>query len=482
MPYWSTRTPHDTIAAMSRRQRRPWRRLVGVAACCAGCADCDFEDVPVDTPGPAVAIEVRPATLLVALPTPMGTRVVPATARVVDAEGRLVSEVALVWESTQPSVATVSWTGSGRTALLTARKATPPGTPAPVLVSAPGEPALGSATLELIVAVSPSGDLVRADHADGDPFSRALLCGMSGATLVHGAAAFADAGTVGPFSSGSIATCPEGGAVILPLSRSGTVFAPSVWTAGADAVDARASNPAIPAPRVVPIHLWLDPAPPGLSVAQLRANALEEVALANEILWSNTAGIQVVVQADAQLVSGFPERCDPVQTAVPGPTPALTANRLNVYYARGLTGSAGLFCQPNVILINLATRFSTTLAHELGHAFGLVVPEPTAALQQARQYWGHTNRIEGFRPDNIMWGGVSDASSDPRRWFSMGQLYRMHEETRSWLVRGGITVPPGRTCSCKPYESGTCPALGADVPGAGWVPAPAPALPAGVCP
>ena len=60
-----------------------------------------------------------------------------------------------------------------------------------------------------------------------------------------------------------------------------------------------------------------------------------------------------------------------------------------------------------------------TLAHEIGHAFGL----------RPANSGGHTNGVAGFGDNNIMWGG----GPPTRNVFSLGQAFRMNTHTETTM-------------------------------------------------
>ena len=91
---------------------------------------------------------------------------------------------------------------------------------------------------------------------------------------------------------------------------------------------------------------------------------------------------------------------------------------------------------------------SGTLAHELGHTLGLRVP-----------YSGHTLLVEGFGSSNLMWPYESDASHAPRASYSLGQVFRINLDSRSWMR---MYTTESRRCDGTDGDR-FCPALARDV-------------------
>jgi hypothetical protein len=116
--------------------------------------------------------------------------------------------------------------------------------------------------------------------------------------------------------------------------------------------------------------------------------------------------------------------------------------RINVYYTtsvqneEGVAGGgwykAGYTCNtsdvPNMIFIDHDGHAVSLLAHELGHALGLITPA-----------WGHGDEFEGFYRDGddralnaMVDPSLGDLPPDPG-YFSVGQVSRMHLGNASWL-------------------------------------------------
>lgn len=146
-------------------------------------------------------------------------------------------------------------------------------------------------------------------------------------------------------------------------------------------------------------------------------------------------------------------------------TDLYTANTLNVYYVnkdyRGrncaiqqvpnvCTSSSAQWpaADANMIFIG-ESGSSTTLTHEIGHAFGL---RPAECL-------GHTD--SSFGPENIMAAG----GGDERKIFTLGQVFRMNTHDDEWggsmLVANGDPTRPKRACLPNRWDA-RCPALKVD--------------------
>ena len=135
----------------------------------------------------------------------------------------------------------------------------------------------------------------------------------------------------------------------------------------------------------------------------------------------------------------------------------LTQPRIHVIYVDRLSvnefGRAGAFCFWNgrlpSVLISASLDVPGVLAHELGHVFGL--------NRDALKEWsGHTENAHGFDATNLM-RAHSAGSTGNRELFTLGQVYRMHFDSRSWLWSDSPL--PSRCCQGSPYTNDPCPAL-----------------------
>lgn len=168
----------------------------------------------------------------------------------------------------------------------------------------------------------------------------------------------------------------------------------------------------------------------------------------------------------------------PVQLAPIRAQPFYVANALNIYYVNVDKAWSGRNCaiadvpfscitnawppyfvkaDANITFIG-TTESLTTLAHEIGHAYGL---RPAVCH-------GHTEGVPGFGADNIMWTG----STLLRTTFKLGQVFRMNTHADDWggtmLIPNNSTEPglSGRVAQpCFPnVSSPACPLLEMDWP------------------
>ncbi len=111
-----------------------------------------------------------------------------------------------------------------------------------------------------------------------------------------------------------------------------------------------------------------------------------------------------------------------------------------------------------VIVMSAAHFNPTTLTHELGHMLG---------MGKQMENDGHTEGRDGFTPANVMWSAPDLCTGRTRERFSLGQIYRMNFDARSWIWYGGSAdtlkwpLTWRRTCQ-KNHGEGTCPALATD--------------------
>jgi len=231
----------------------------------------------------------------------------------------------------------------------------------------------------------------------------------------------------------------------------------------------------------VPVNLWIVDTASGAA-----AKAESDLDRANVLYASNKVGVhfakstKAVPAAGAGVIlaglvpnaAGTDFQC--ASLAAIQASAYYVANQLNIYYVAISATSTG---QPftgrncaiqatpqdcnnpqadpggdgNITFVSTAAN-RATLAHEIGHAFGLR-PGPCG---------GHTNDVPGFTSRNIMWAG-GDGNRDR---FSLGQVFRMNMQRDVWggtmLIKNNL-VPAARARECPMLlTSPQCPALKTD--------------------
>jgi hypothetical protein len=223
----------------------------------------------------------------------------------------------------------------------------------------------------------------------------------------------------------------------------------------------------------VPVSVWI-------ANGSAEAQAPNDIANATWIYRKNKVGVQFVptyhlVSADPRAVATIGKSCDSIGWI--RRSAWYTPNTLNIYYVeniapppelalRGAQDLPGLNCDrfgdgdikgdANITFISSRANLAS-LAHEIGHAFGL----------RPGNQGGHTNDPRGepalaaFGPKNVMWGG----GPWDRDHFSLGQAFRMNTQADEWggtmLIANGLRPGPGR--ACPPLTtSPICPPLALD--------------------
>jgi hypothetical protein len=397
-----------------------------------------------------------PATTTITLGGASRTFLVQALFR--DSGGDAEPPSALTWSTSLPAV---SVTPAGTTATVLVPATIAPGTV--VTITATTSSATATA-LVLVDAAEGGADHVAADDAPGEPPPIYYLSAAGAAgCAADRAGAFVTRATLGAWDAG----CARSEAAVFS-SAGRPLLAPAfAWTSGSDLVNGVGSGAFIE----IPLRLVIGV--PAADAKAAGAAASVDRLVSDDLLVMARAGLLTMLDPADSLEIPVADGKMSCATIPPAGDPAAPiATRLNVYYVPsvidGGTDVRGVWCPPNVVLVSTGYRLPHTLAHELGHALGLVVPAS-----------GHTSSVAGFHSDNLMSSNAA-AGADFRTQLSVGQVYRMHRDGRSWLNR--ISMPglgPGPfTCECDPYSATTCPPLGVDP---GWV-QPSPPLVWGSCP
>lgn len=320
-----------------------------------------------------------------------------------------------------------------------------------------------SATI-LVPATGP-GDRLDLPHQPGTPPEATLLDACEGADSIRDSRAIlAGEANLGRNLTSDCTTSPEvavfstqRGALLetAPFSSLGSV---PPWSAAASDV---LSRPALPTTRTVDVWLHVRTAS---DAAQATYAEAEIEGIANGIFSAARAGVSFQVAGTTSGTGAVD--ADKSICGDAGKLAAIGADvgvqRLHVVVLAGLQGGyRGWTCPPSpyqqgrAILVD-TTRSPTTIAHELGHALALDAPLGS---------YGHTgsdfHNMVGFEYPNLMWIGDNIESTLPRTGLTLGQVFRMNFDGRSWLAQVG--AGPSRSCQCEHYLAGVCPLLHLDV-------------------
>lgn len=379
-------------------------------------------------------LEVFPASLQV--PVAAGANVtVEAYARVRDGEGKVLDEN-ITWTTTAPGVTIAP--ASGRNVRVTLDVSTV----REFVVTATGA---GKADEMVVTVVAPAGDQALAMPGE----IPAVV------TILHNGAGCPPESTYVFVGSSNIGDRRQGCASSSQEVVAFTSYRPPMpwggaWTdAPADVIDASAG----PALRQVPLRVW------GVRITAADIPAAtsfinQAVGTALGIYHANRVGVSLTGAVPIQPIESTAVTCADLQTFLSpdGSIPdnaVWDATAVNIYLMPGGAGNLnGIWCWAdglgwlkNVIRLHVGGDYAS-LAHELGHLFGLYVP-----WGPANQHRGHVNEIKGFGRDNLMTGWVDIGSTVPRTRLSLGQVYRMHFDKRSWLAAAY------GDCNCNPYTS-----------------------------
>jgi len=225
----------------------------------------------------------------------------------------------------------------------------------------------------------------------------------------------------------------------------------------------------------VPLSVWI-------ANAAAAEKAPLDVANATWIYRKNKVGVQFVptyhlVSTEPRAVATIGKSCDSISWI--RRSAWYTPNTLNIYYVENITPPPALAALPgaqhlhglncdrfgdgnikgdaNITFIRTRANLAS-LAHEIGHAFGLR-PGPQG---------GHTNNnVSGSGSNNVMWNDrYNGRFADTRDHFSLGQAFRMNTQFDEWggtmLIANGLRPGPSRACPPLIPPSDICPPLALD--------------------
>lgn len=218
------------------------------------------------------------------------------------------------------------------------------------------------------------------------------------------------------------------------------------------ALEAGALAVTLPPLIAVPVRAWR--VADAADAPEARDVADELLTTASPILEQLGAGVTLAVTRSDLLPSQVDPNCAGAG-AISGNTAIYDAGAVNVYFVENYLNmpysSYAINCwkegHQEIIFVSWgnANTPAVVLAHEMGHALGLIRPEDVG---------GHTNWNAGFTDVNLMYTGGGEYLN-----ISIGQSYRMTFDQLSWINRpGGPSSPMSRPCQIV-WGTGPCPAL-----------------------
>jgi len=277
---------------------------------------------------------------------------------------------------------------------------------------------------------------------------------------------------LGNFTSGC-GTEPAS-AVLFSKDRRARFLDPG-WTTSYDKVlESPATSVVDDAPVVVRLRIWRgvtqeEGSSSDLSLDDFLDAIKADLAVVNDIFNQNRSGLLFEFQVDevvdlkTDLDTGdFYAYCkDFLESSTPPSYAgvALDPQYLEVIFVAG-GALAGNTCDRNgddapdgVILLNFFKRLdATVLAHELGHALGLMgqVGHPVTG----------DSTYTGFDEKNVMWPYWEATLPKERDHFTLGQNYRMNAAENSWFVLRHIPPVPWKVaCQVEHHTDYPCPHL-----------------------
>jgi hypothetical protein len=255
------------------------------------------------------------------------------------------------------------------------------------------------------------------------------------------------------------AGCPNEAAIFgedrAPLVEVAPDLPNTQWTDAADLL----SRPTLPGMVTVPLSVWYYVAES--EPEQRGAHDLEE---ANAIYAANLAGITFSIRQTHLMGVDALYGGDAYCTNIRGSLSAFDPDpgRLNVVYVRAIDWNSDPFgwtCPKttgvdDVVLIAWSRPNVTALAHELAHTLGFASPPFEWSSS------GHVNGFAGFDASNLMWITGLVSVNDEQSQLTLGQVYRMHVDRRSWINRADLRSHGKRAdCPCDPEDDTQCPKL-----------------------
>jgi hypothetical protein len=247
--------------------------------------------------------------------------------------------------------------------------------------------------------------------------------------------------------------CSSRRVIVFSASRPPMDWTNPAWTNAVDGIDARSG-----ALRDVPVQVW-NLSVPGDRVGAASDRMKELLTAASGLFANNRVGLKFTWDAVIHPLTSSARTCRELHALINpdnegDPDPSMWGSAvINVYWVGfDATDSRAKHCwgpaeawPKNVIRIEMTEDvLSHSLAHELGHVLGQYVP-----WGLSNQHMGHVDEFKGFAKDNMMYGNVNFGTTAARTRLSLGQVFRMHFDPRSWLALPLTT----NECGCDPYAS-----------------------------
>ena len=217
----------------------------------------------------------------------------------------------------------------------------------------------------------------------------------------------------------------------------------------------------LPAFTAVPVTFWLIAV--DTDVAKAEAVRDRQLFSAFSILEEMGTGLTLDTISITQPVTAMPDPDCAKAGDIAVDATIYAPDRINVYYVAYYRNQVGasyaidcwLKDHPEIVFVSWKNPNTpdVALAHEMGHAMGLVHPKLAPAWPQIGG--GHTNNAPGFGSFNLMESGAASVTN-----ISVGQLYAMNFGLSSWLNRSGSTMTRPVVHDCQDaWGIGDCPKL-----------------------
>lgn len=227
------------------------------------------------------------------------------------------------------------------------------------------------------------------------------------------------------------------------------------------------------------VIVWLEP---GSETEDLLSDIDTWLTIANTVLSINRTGLQIDLdwrkkkqQLGSALQLGdkgdLSAICDTLKASdFTRPAKVNVTKGVNLFIADAVGNDNGYSCKsPNGVVILGRGAGALTFVHELGHTLGL---RPWGAPNNddpGFPWTGHTNKNPDILRNNVMWSRPNDGGSGHRNEFTLGQIYRMNFDDRSWIDTAAVldgsenAKRPMVRCQDSATVSWPCPRLDLDI-------------------